>query len=350
MEQYRIDMSLAQLLRPFLGFLSASLLLLALGFPLSSWISNRLGALDQPGALKVHSRPMPRLGGIGIALSGSIAFYLISDSAHAREIFAILFIGITFFAIGIIDDLRDIPQVVKFPVEGIVTFAFVALTFPDLPYWLYIMIWLWTMAIANGYNFIDGIDGLASGTAVTNLLALGLLLFASGARAPAILACSVAGASFGFFLVNRAPARIFMGDGGALFLGAMVAALSALYMNMDGFSVQAIIAVVLAAGFPAGDAVFTFVRRLVVFRSLSPGQVFLGDRGHSYDQVLMNSGYSVARTAGIFHVASGYFAVLGVLAGLTNWSVSVLCFILAAVPVTYLVLRFGIRLRWVEEA
>jgi UDP-GlcNAc:undecaprenyl-phosphate GlcNAc-1-phosphate transferase len=282
--------------------------------PLAKRAAARFGAIDQPGELKVHARAIPRFGGFGILLTILLAVLVLSFLGHDfRPEVAIASAGALLIAlIGFWDDAAGLSQTIKFALEGIVALG-LALFWPQaLPWWGVIVVCIWLIGLVNGYNFIDGLDGLAGGIFSINLIALAVLFFLSGASASALLALACAGACLGFLRHNWQPASIFLGDGGALGLGFLIGGLSLVYVQAGGYAFNRIIAVLLTAAPPVADVALTLIRRLVGRRSLRPGELFAGDRAHFYDQMRANAGMTVRSTVLASYGAAASLACLGV--------------------------------------
>ena len=285
-----------------------------LTIPLSMRVAFAIGAIDQPGHLKVHRQPIPRLGGLGILLTifavwGGIV--VLTQTAMTGSFWIISCGTLLTAVLGFVDDIYSLPQIVKFVLEGILT-CVVVLLLVDSPWW-----WLWwvgLLGIINGYNFIDGLDGLAGGTAVINLLALAVLFWLVDLSSYTLLALSCAGACLGFLRFNWQPARIFMGDGGSLSLGFLIGSLTIVYLSKTGFGWNHIIVALLIIAIPVMEVLFTFVRRFVKFKSIRPSILFAGDRDHFYDQMCVKAGLSVRATVITTYVVTFILAGLGIIA------------------------------------
>ncbi|HEX9926485.1 MAG TPA: MraY family glycosyltransferase, partial [Anaerolineae bacterium] len=256
-----------------------------LSVPFSIWLAGRVGAIDLPGKNKVHYRPIPRLGGVGILLACGLAVggYLTLTNVPARDdrnlvVVAWLLCGI--IVIGFWDDIRGLRQWIKLIGEGLITVSLIFLLEVESG-WPALVAWFWMLALINGYNFLDGLDGLAAGVAFVHLLALTAMYLILGSGTLAVVSSTLAMAILGFLHYNWPPAKIFMGDVGSLSLGFIISALSLLLVIDESFAVNAVLAVILAASLPLGDVLLTVVRRLVNNRPLFPS-----DRGHFYDQMV----------------------------------------------------------------
>jgi UDP-GlcNAc:undecaprenyl-phosphate/decaprenyl-phosphate GlcNAc-1-phosphate transferase len=297
-----------------------SLLILAvtifLTIPFSSWLACRVGAIDLPGEIKVHSQPTPRLGGLGIllafllSLSGLLAIADLPVPALVQRQLLVSFSLLFCLAIlGFLDDVRNLNPKLRLVFQGIIGVIIVLSLVDTEMSWIVLAIaWFWVVGLTNAYNFLDGLDGLAAGIAVVNLLALGVMLYISGNELLAIVAVTLALATCGFLRYNWPPASIFMGDIGSLSLGFVISTLSLLLLLNDNFSVKALLAVILAASLPFGDLVATVLRRLINNKPL-----FQGDRGHFYDLLVDKAGLSAANAMRLSLLFTLVISSLGVI-------------------------------------
>jgi UDP-GlcNAc:undecaprenyl-phosphate GlcNAc-1-phosphate transferase len=219
------------------GFLVALAVVLALTPAIGS-VARFLGVVDEPGERRrVHRRPVPLLGGIAIFLGvfiPALAFLPLD-----REYRGILIGAALATLLGLIDDTRGLPWWAKlagqFGVAAVpVSFGVILdrFTFPflgvnELPAWAAWSVTLvWIVAIMNMVNFVDGMDGLAAGICGIAGATFAVIALSLGKPEVAVLSAIVAGACFGFLRHNFYPARIFMGDSGALLLGFTLATVS----------------------------------------------------------------------------------------------------------------------------
>lgn len=206
----------------------ASLLFAVGATPLARRIAFRLGILDQPALRKVHTSPVPLLGGVAIYLSFLAALLLFSDAFYVNQVIGIL-LGATWVSfLGIWDDWRTLRPALKlggqFFAIAILIATGVRVEFLRNPLFNIFVTAAWVVGITNAVNFLDNMDGLSGGVAAIAsawFLVLGLL---NGQFLVAPFAAALLGASLGFLVYNFNPARIFMGDAGSLFLGFMLAA------------------------------------------------------------------------------------------------------------------------------
>ena len=279
--------------------------------PVVRRLCERFQLLDVPtDSRRLHTKAIPRLGGVAIYLScltalSTLPFVdnLLTQTLKARwlDIFIALIPATLVLILGIVDDLRGTNATVKFTVLGMIATLFYflgghidALTIPfvgtvELPPLLSFAITiLWLVGIANAFNLIDGMDGLASGAALFSSLVILIVSISQGRPLMTVVALVLCGALAGFLRYNFNPASIFLGDSGALFVGFTLAALSVLSAQKATTTV-AIVIPILAFGFPMVDTAMTMGRRLISRRPM-----FQGDNEHIH-HMLLARGWSQRR-------------------------------------------------------
>lgn len=291
--------------------------------------------MAQPGDRKIHTQPVAYLGGIAIYIGFLIPALIFLPMGRR---FGALIIGVTLLVImGAIDDVRPLNPWLKLAVQflaaGVVLSGGIGITHLtnpfgggyDLTVGKFLVVWgplrfhiaplanalsiLWLVGLANAVNFLDGLDGLASGVSAISAFVMFLLAVSPKVGQPevALIAIILCGASLGFLPFNFYPAKIFMGDAGAYFLG-MTLALLAIYSGGKLATAS------LVLGFTIFDTLWAVVRRL--YHRTSP---FKPDRGH-FHHLLLQAGfsqrsavltlYAVALLFGLVAVSSGSFAKL----------------------------------------
>lgn len=253
-------------------------------------LAGRMGALDTPSARKVHTEPIPRMGGLAI-----YAGFLVSvlSSVHMTwEIFGILVGGTAILAVGILDDIYQLPARVK--LVGQILAAGVLILFDIKVDWLTNpfgdMIYLenlaipftilWVISLTNMLNLIDGLDGLAAGVSTIAAVTIFLMAVENNFWLVAVLTAALAGSSLGFLHYNFSPAKIFMGDTGSMFLGYMLAAVSVIGTVKSAATIALIVPIV-ALGLPILDTACAIIRRFTNGRP-----IFKPDRGHLHHRLL----------------------------------------------------------------
>lgn len=258
--------------------------------PVAGRIAQRVGAVDYPNTRRVNQHPVVNLGGLAIYV-GVIAAVFLTASVNSK-LLGIIISSTLMLVIGLIDDLRGISPTSKFiwqiiaallvtsfgikiefitnPLGGM--FYLGALSIPFTVFWL--------VAITNTVNLIDGLDGLAAGVSTIAAVTLLIVAIQEAELLVMILTIAVAGACIGFLQYNFNPAQIFMGDTGSLFLGFLLATISALGALKSAAAVTLVVPI-LALGVPIFDTAFAIIRRRQKGKPL-----FQADRGHLHHRLL----------------------------------------------------------------
>jgi len=214
-----------------------------LSYVLTIFMIKRVRILDAPNQRSSHSVPTPRSGGFAILISffvGLLALRVLSDNPGFQESFFAVFIGaiLLIAIVSVVDDLMDLGFKAKLFTQVIATIIVMSfgvvvdrLAFPfvgmvDLGLWGYPLTLIWIVGLTNAFNFMDGIDGLAAGTAIVVGVFFAVITNIEGNIFVYLLCLTLVGACLGFFALNWQPAKIFMGDTGSQFLGFVLAVLS----------------------------------------------------------------------------------------------------------------------------
>jgi len=293
--------------------------------PIAIWIAPKVGAVDIPkDNRRMHDKPMPRFGGLAIFIgtTAAIALFLARDNS---KMIGILIGGTLIYLLGVIDDLKGMPAKVKF--AGQIAIACVVFGFGIRINFMtnflslgegftfysgissFILTVIWITGITNTINLIDGLDGLAAGVATIASLSIAYAAFATsnqGNNLATLATLAVAGGALGFLPFNAHPAKIFMGDGGSLFLGFMLAVLS-IEGATKGATVVATIVPVLVLGVPIFDTAFAILRRVINRRPIMEA-----DKGHLHHRI-MASGFGQKRAVLMLYGISGTMGVAAVL-------------------------------------
>lgn len=251
-------------------------LVVALGVtPLARRVALRFGIVDHPNDRKIHSDPVPYLGGLAIvaafvaAVTGGALLRQVSGGYE--EMAAILLGGLVLAGIGLWDDLKVVPGWVKVPVEILlgVSLYFVGSRAQLFGFWpLDLLLTVaWVVGVTNAVNYMDNMDGLTAGLVAIASTVFAVLAAVSGQFLVASLSAALAGCALGFLWHNRPPAKIFMGDAGSLFMGFVLAALG-LKLRFDNIARVTFFVPVAVLAVPILDALMVSVSR--VRRGLSP--------------------------------------------------------------------------------
>jgi UDP-GlcNAc:undecaprenyl-phosphate/decaprenyl-phosphate GlcNAc-1-phosphate transferase len=278
-----------------------ALLIVVLLTPAVGGMARMLGVVDTPDGRRLNRRPIPRLGGLALffgIMVPSLAF--LDLGGQTRGLLLGAAIATT---VGAIDDFRGLAWWEKLGGQGLAAgitvgsgvwverFTFPLLGIHELPSWLGMPLsWLWIVAIMNMVNFLDGLDGLAAGVCAISGATFAVLALDLGRAQPAILAAIVFGAAIGFLRHNFYPARIFMGDSGALLLGFTLAAVSIQGLLKTAATVTLAFPLI-ALAIPILDTSFVVAKRL---KHRLP--IHQADRSHLHHR-FVNIGFSQRRAA-----------------------------------------------------
>ncbi len=270
--------------------------------PVVARVARALGLVDRPAARKVHTSPVPRIGGVVIVIGVMaltipvLALNNIIGEAFREihwQIVALLGAAFFIFLIGLLDDIRSVPA--RYKLLSLVAaslaiclsgarFESISLdaTFTLELGWLsWPITVLWIAGITVAMNFIDGLDGLAAGIALIVCGVIALLAFLSGQLVMGVLMLSLLGSLTGFLFFNFNPAKIFMGDCGSMFLGFMIGA-GSVVCQAKTHTLVGIALPALALGVPLSDTALTFIRRKILDRR----SIFAAERGHIHHRLL----------------------------------------------------------------
>jgi UDP-GlcNAc:undecaprenyl-phosphate/decaprenyl-phosphate GlcNAc-1-phosphate transferase len=288
--------------------------------PLVKRLAFRLGAVDAPNYRKVHARIMPRLGGLAIYLAFMIGILLLKFVTNFQSdyLYAILIAATIIIITGIIDDMREISAKAKLlgqiVAACIVVFVGgIQIDNINLPFggelefgWLGIPFTIvWIVGITNAINLIDGLDGLAAGVSTIALMTLAVMAMIMGNGIVIAMAAILAAATIGFLFFNFHPAKIFMGDTGALFLGFMISVLALL--GFKNVAVISFVIPVIMLGVPISDTFFAIVRRLRSGKKWSDP-----DKSHLHHR-LLDLGFSHRQTVLIIYAMASMFGLAAVI-------------------------------------
>jgi UDP-GlcNAc:undecaprenyl-phosphate GlcNAc-1-phosphate transferase len=316
-------------------FLTALVLSLAVT-PIAIRIAPKIGAIDIPkDNRRMHTKAMPRFGGVAIYL-GTIISMLIFMPLDTKTL-GVIAGGTLIFLVGVIDDLKGMPAKVKLLCQIICAFILfqfsVRISFISDPFgegyfyfpWIVSLIVtiVWIVGITNTINLIDGLDGLAAGVACIASLSIAYIAYIHGRTEIVMAMLAIAGGCAGFLPFNFSPAKIFMGDGGSLFLGFMLAGLSVMSPIKSATMVVTVVPV-LVLGLPIFDTAFAILRRIVNGRPIMEA-----DKGHLHHRI-MDAGLGQRRTVLTLYGISGVMGVAAILISRDLFLESALLVIIAA--------------------
>mgnify|MGYP004661196419 FL=1 len=289
--------------------------------PMVKSLAYKVGAIDVPkDNRRMHKVPIPRLGGLAIFIAFLLTTLIFADID--RQLQGILLGSVMIVVLGVLDDimaLKALPKlIVQIAAAGIAVYHGCVIqffsnpnVFSDVSYvnlgWLSIPISIiWIVAITNAVNFIDGLDGLAVGVSAISTASLIVIALLVSETNIAMVLIALLGACLGFIPYNMNPAKIFMGDTGATFLGYILATLSITGL----FKLYAIISFAvpfLILGVPIFDICFAFLRRIA--KGQNP---MVADRGHVHHR-LIDMGFSQKQSVAIAYMLAAILGLAAVL-------------------------------------
>lgn len=286
--------------------------------PIASKIAIHNDIIDQPGVHKTHTTEKPLLGGLAIFIgfAATIFIFLDIDDKLISLVVATMVLVIT----GLLDDIYNLKPLIKIFGQTLAAAIIVLwniksyhvlldyfdyFKIPD--YVILALIIGWIVLMINAFNLIDGLDGLAAGTATIIFLAMIVISLIVGVS-PNMLGIQLIGlgACIGFLFFNFYPASIFMGDTGSMLLGFVLANVH-LFTIKEPFSASLVLGSVFVFAYPALDLSFAIYRRLC-----HSCPIFQADKGHIH-HVLRSLGFSVRRTVIILYGISIFFSVFAVI-------------------------------------
>lgn len=273
----------------------------------------------------LHSAPLPRLGGVAIFTSFSLSmaaavalcYYVpqLHSAFSSKTLATILVPASLIFLLGVYDDLRSVGPYIKFAVQAVAATMLFAgglriVNIPvlfgqhQLPWFVGLPLTiLWVVAITNAFNLIDGLDGLAAGSALFSTLVAFVVALQTGYSLVTVMTVALAGAILGFLRYNFNPATIFLGDSGSLFIGFLLSAL-ALAGTQKAPTIVAVAIPVVSFGLPILETSLSILRRLISGRP-----VFTADREHIHHKLLQH-GLSHRQVVIVLYAVSAIFALL----------------------------------------
>ena len=297
--------------------------------PIMRRIAIATDVVDRPNSLhKSHKKPVPYLGGVAIiigVISISYSASLFSDFTSNTFWLATSVLGpaLVLGLIGLWDDIKNLnplPRFIAQSIAGVFTAVLLVVTETvgnptGSKLFDSIFTIFWVVGICNAINFFDNLDGGAAGTVAISSIALAYLALTGDQYLVAALATVTAGATLGFLVWNKSPAKIYMGDAGALFLGVLIATLTIRLNPSSSTSITSFLLPILLLAIPILDtsiAVFSRLRR-----GLSP---FQGGQDHLSHR-LIRAGLSRKQSAILLWGLSGVFAVLAVFISQPNFKI-----------------------------
>ncbi len=332
--------------KEILFMVGVTFLFVALFIPIVTKIANHVGAMDMPNARKVHKKPIPRLGGLGIYLGFLLGYMLFGKESIQMN--SILIGSFVIIITGIIDDIKPVPAKYKFigqligaaiiPLYGGIVlrdvsafglyFQFGILSYPVTV--------IFILGIINCMNLIDGLDGLAGGLASIYFLTIGVIAIMMGNSngLDIVLTFIMLGSTCGFLVHNFNPAKIFMGDSGSMFLGYIIAVIALL--GFKNITLTSFIVPIFLLAIPILDTLFAIMRRLINHQPIS-----MPDKNHLHHQLLKMK-FSQRTTVLIIYGVDMLFAVASIIYVLGDSRHGIIIYVILFLLVLFVIAKTNI--------
>ncbi|NLA33422.1 MAG: undecaprenyl/decaprenyl-phosphate alpha-N-acetylglucosaminyl 1-phosphate transferase [Tenericutes bacterium] len=297
--------------------------------PIIKKIAIHINAIDKPNNRKIHKKPMPRLGGLGI-FSGFLFGYVIFGQPTLR-MNAILISSFVIVITGIIDDIKPLRASIKL-IGQIIAALIIALYgnillkditafgfYVDFGSVTYIVTILFIVSCINALNFIDGLDGLMGGISAIFFLTIGIIsynLFTNNLEM--VIIFTILGSTLGFLWHNFYPAKIFAGDSGSMFLGLIIAIISLL--GFKGTALTSLFIPMLILTIPIIDTSFAILRRLIKRQP-----IYMPDKQHLHHQ-LLKMNFSHRNTVLLIYFMTLLLAITSIIYALINPSIGMIMY------------------------
>ncbi len=332
---------LQDILMAFLALILSLLLV-----PLVAKLAIKIGAVDKPNARKVHTRIMPRMGGLAIYISFFAVLFL--SQGMTKQLLGLFLGGTVLVLVGIVDDMKDIPAKVKLCGQIVAACIVVGsgvrvdfmtdiffggmfqLSVFSAPFTV-----IWIVAIINAVNLIDGLDGLAAGISTIAAITMAIVGYASGQYLMASMAMILIGATLGFLKYNFHPAKIFMGDTGSMFLGYNLSVLAVMGFAKS-FTMLSLVPPLLVLAIPILDTLFAIIRR-----KMNNKPIFKPDKNHLH-HCLLKYGFSHRNTVLVIYAVSAVLAACGLIMTYLNSTQGIILLAVISVVIIYGAMKLGV--------
>jgi UDP-GlcNAc:undecaprenyl-phosphate GlcNAc-1-phosphate transferase len=297
-----------------------------LATPIFRLVAIKMKIFDKPGGRKLQKYAVPYLGGLAIIIPLVLAavvfnFTYLPDFDQSELIIGFLLPAVVIGAVGLFDDIYQLPAFPRFISQSIVgLFTSYLLYVNNSGIQIFnnsilnsLTTSLWIIGIINALNFIDNMDGLAVGVSLIAALGFFVISFSNGQYLVALLSAAITGSCLGFLFWNKNPARIYMGDSGALFLGFMLSAISIRIDLKEANYIQIVLVPLLVLAIPFIDTTQVIISR--ISRRVSP---FTGGQDHISHR-LLQLGFDEKKAVYLIWLGSLVFTIMAIfISGVLN--------------------------------
>lgn len=315
--------------------------------PIAKKCASHVGAMDLPNERKIHSKPMPRMGGLAIYFSFLVGYILYGEIT--TQMLSILIGSFIIILLGIFDDIKPIPAKIKFLVQIIAALivviygqiyfneiSFLGLHLKFSLYTSYILSTIFIVAITNAINLIDGMDGLSSGISSIYFATIAIIaiIFNRIGGLDIVLCLIMLGSTLGFLAWNFPPAKIFMGDSGSLFLGFMISIISLLGFKVATLTSLVIPVIILAI--PIFDTVLAIFRRILKGESIGEP-----DKEHFHHQLLKMK-FTTKTSLVIIYSVNIMFSAISIFYAMGNIREAIIIYVILMILLLFVILKTNI--------
>lgn len=317
----------------------------AIIMPFIKKLAVQIGAVDIPRTRHIHTKIMPKMGGIGIFLGFLLGYMLFSETSVQMN--SILIGGFLIILIGLIDDMTELKPSVKFIgqlasacvivfygqflLENVSAFG-INLHFGILAYPITIF---FILGCINCINLIDGLDGLSGGISSIYFLTVGIIATLQGHFGlDFVLSFVMLGSTLGFLVHNFHPASIFAGDSGSMFMGFIISVIALL--GFKNVTMTSLIIPLLVLAIPILDTLFAIIRRLL--KGESPSKA---DKFHIHHQ-LLNRNFSQTATVLIIYFIDLLFAFASILYVLKDRTIGYIVYAILTIIVVLFIIKTNV--------
>lgn len=315
--------------------------------PIIKKVAIHINAIDIPNERKVHTKPIPRLGGLGIYLSFILGYILFAEPSF--QMISILISGFIIILTGLIDDINPVKARYKLIMQiiaacivvfyGNIVLNHISAFGMNLNFvepLNYIVTILFIVSITNAINLIDGIDGLAAGVSSIYFATIAIIAFilAKTSGLDVILALIMLGSTLGFLVYNFNSASIFMGDSGSLFLGFIISVIALL--GFKATTLTSLIVPLVLLAIPIFDTILAILRRTIKHQSIGKP-----DKEHFHHQLLKMK-FSTKKTVLIIYLINILFALVSIFYVLGDNELAIFIYVMLMIVLLFVVLKTDI--------
>jgi UDP-GlcNAc:undecaprenyl-phosphate GlcNAc-1-phosphate transferase len=281
--------------------------------PISKWLAPHIGMMAMPRARDIHTRPVPRMGGVSIFLAVMAMSVLLRNRAEFVQLTAMLMAAAMMSFLGLVDDRFSLSAYIRLVIQlGAALFAWYAgvrtqlFNTPALDAALTV---LWIVGITNAMNFLDNMDGLLAGICAVASSFFLVLAILNGQYLVSLLSAAMLGACVGFLIWNLNPANVFMGDSGSMFLGFLLACVAIKLRFVGQTTLVSWLVPVIVLALPIFDMTLVFISRLRRGKNplTTPG------KDHSSHRIA-NHGFTKREAVLILYLVCGALGIIAIIA------------------------------------